>query len=310
MSIENNGELIHKILFESNDREADMIKLTSSLSRAEREAIRQYYDASYPTTGLIKDLKKKLSGDFQDLMYRLFLTRPEYDAEQYIRSMGGITTDTPALYELLFSRPQWILDEAKQAYFYKAKKQLIDELPKAFSNPVKKVIPIFLNTQRRVEKNPNPELCEKYADLLINEKPSNWINNEQIMKEIFATLSPEELVLTCRYYLRTTGTTVSEAVKKLSNYTKEFFLSLLTYVICPAEMFAKRINESIRGLGTDTNLLERVVLNRHDQDFTLIKKYYNQLFKNTVKEDIEDDTSGSYRKMMVNLINTLSEEDA
>lgn len=309
MSNGNTPEALHQIIFESRSRENDLIKFALNSSRAERESLRNNYDTAYPETGLIQDIQDRFSGNFKDLMYRLFLTRPEYDAEQYIRGMGGVSTDSPALYELLFSTPQWLIDETKNLYTRMTNKNLSDDLAKALPNPVKKVIPIFLNTQRRTEKNPNEQQCQKAAELLINEAPDNWIKNEQIVKDIFATMSPEELVLISRFYLATTGTSITEAVAKLSGNTREFLLSMLTYLINPAEMFAKRINESVKGLGTDTNLLDRIILNRHDLDLDLIKKYYYKLFNTSIREDIEDDTSGTYKKMLIALTNKLSPDD-
>lgn len=309
MSAEEASLLLHNILYASKQKEEDMVKYIAQTTRSDREIIRKTYDQAYPEMGLIKDINKKLSGDFQDICRRLFLTRPEYDAEQYERAMGGITKDRPALYELLFSRPAWLVEETKQAYFQKNQKNLETEVASAFSNPIKKVVPLFLTVPRRDNRNPSHELCQNLANELLSVKPAKWIEDQNIMTTVFAQCSPYELALVCRYYLKETGFMMLDVIKKFSSDIEEFFKELLSYVISPAEKFARRVKESVEGLGTDTNLLERIVLNRYDIDLFIIKQYYYQFYKTSVREDVEDDVTGGYKKVMTDLINQQTPED-
>ena len=61
-----------------------------------------------------------------------------------------------------------------------------------------------------------------------------WGTNGDIFRNIFAKNSPEELVLTMRYYFKTTGTNfIKECESKLSNKMKVFFRELNYNVINP-----------------------------------------------------------------------------
>lgn len=299
MSIQQRALQLHSILYNSKTRETDLVQFITSLTRDERLQVREKYNETFVSDeDLLNVLKKKLGGDFQDIVLKLFLTRAELGCQQIIRSLGLLTKNETAIYEIIFSSPKWLRDKIKTEYQLKQNKDMESDIVSAFSGKIKKVLPIFINGERRVNRNPNHSECEKLAYDLIAAKVENWIENEHIINDIFAGLSPHELVLTCRYFYKKTGNTVLDEVEKLPKNEKKFFNHLLFNVCNPAEMFAKKINESIKGLGTDTNLLERIIVSRYDIDMFLIKKYYQQLYKISAREDIEDDTSGAYKELV------------
>lgn len=306
-STEQLGEQLHSILFNSKKRAQEMVTFTLSLDRNQRIAVRKYYDSAYPQKGLIEDLKKKLGGDFEDLVVKLYLTREELDVEQLERAMGTLTSDEAAIYEIIFSRPLAFRQQIKEYYQQKTGKSLENELPKSLSNPVKKIIKIFLNSDRRPNGSADPGKCQQDAKTLADTK--NWIENQQILTNIFATDSPDELVLTSRYYNKIKGVHISKTIESFSKTTKTFFEYLFLFVINPAEGFARKLNESVTGLGTDTNMLERIVVSRNDVDMSNIKKYYKALYDVTLKEDIADDVSGDYKALVLPLLNIQNTED-
>ena len=84
---------------------------------------------------------------------------------------------------------------------------------------------------------------------------------------------------------------------------KKLLISIIHARINPAEYFASRINDAIKGIGTKDNLLIRIIVTRDEVDMPLIKRYYKQLYGNNMIDDIKKDTSGDYRKLLVALIN-------
>lgn len=310
MSINEKAIILHNILFSSEKKEEDLITLILSSTREDRLEIRKAYNEKYGDNGgCINDIKNKLGGDFQSLVIKLFLTRAELNAEQLIRAFGLLTSNESTVYEILFTSPKWLMEQTKIAYVYKTEKDFDKDLINFCSSRIGKVIPIFLNTERQVNENPDPQKCEKLAYELISAKVENWIEKENIIKNIFAVLSPHELILTSRYFYKKTGNTMIKEIEKLSSKESLFFSSLLLCVCSPAEMFANKIRDSIKGLGTNTNLLERVIVSRYDIDMYLIKKYYYQIYHSTAKEDIEDDTTGNHLKLIISLMNLQTSDD-
>ena len=72
-------------------------------------------------------------------------------------------------------------------------------------------------------------------------------------------------------------------------------------MISPAEYFAKKVNKAVKGLGTDNTTLIRILITRDEKDMPQIKQFYKQLFKKDMLEAIKDDTSGNYRKILLEL---------
>ena len=87
--------------------------------------------------------------------------------------------------------------------------------------------------------------------------------------------------------------------KEFSGDSKEALIGIIYAMLSPSEYFAKKVYKSIKGLGTDNNTLIRILVTRDEKDMPQIKQFYKQLYKKDMIEGIKDDTSGSYRKILV-----------
>ena len=158
------------------------------------------------------------------------------------------------------------------------------------------------NTKRVVNPNPNKKECEKYANILINNKPKDWVEKENIFKEIFIERSPEELVLIARYYLKNTGKNLINDIENKTDGNNRILLKEILYNnIMPHEIFADKIQKAIKGIGTNEELLSRALVSRCELDMPNMRDMYQTKYKITMKEDIIDDTSGEYQKLCVYL---------
>lgn len=55
-------------------------------------------------------------------------------------------------------------------------------------------------------------------------------------------------------------------------------------------------------MGTDDTTLIRVVVSRSEIDLEIIKKVYEQNYGRTLYEAVESETSGDYKKAILNVI--------
>ena len=69
----------------------------------------------------------------------------------------------------------------------------------------------------------------------------------------------------------------------------------------PPEYFATRINKALKGMGTKDALLIRILVTRDELDMPQIKEAYKRLYKKDMIKDIESDTSGDYKRLLVEL---------
>ncbi len=134
--------------------------------------------------------------------------------------------------------------------------------------------------------------------MLINAGEKHWIDDENVFKDVFVLTSPEEMVLVGRYYYKKTGVLLIDTIeKKLGGKAKTLLREIVFANIIPHELFAEKIYLSIKGLGTNTALLNRVLASRHGVDMPQIKEIYQWKYKISLKDDIIGDTSGQYQKL-------------
>lgn len=62
------------------------------------------------------------------------------------------------------------------------------------------------------------------------------------------------------------------------------------------------IKNSIVGLGTDEDSLNRAILSRAEIDMIKIKEEYFNVYKRSLVDDIIGDTSGDYKKFLLTLL--------
>ena len=247
---------------------------------------------------LYEDIKSKLSGHFKELCGYCFLTPMEFNAKMLKRGFKGLSVDDAAIFEILACHT---LEEYKQiqgAYKTETNKELTKDIEKNFSGSIKRNVLNMISTERRTNENPDKAQCEKLADLLINSGEKNWVEDENVFRDVFLLCSPEEMVLVGRYYFQKTGNNLIDVIeKKFSGKNKNLLREVVFANIIPHELFAEKLYNSIKGLGTNTAILNRVLAARHQVDMEEIKEIYQWKYNVSLKDDIIGDTSGSYQRL-------------
>ena len=247
---------------------------------------------------LYEDIKAKLSGHFKELCGYCFLTPMEFNAKMLKRGFKGLSIDEEAVFEILVCHTLEEYKQIQDAYRIETNRELVKDLEKNFSGALKKNVLNMISTERRENKNPDKGQCEKLATLLIDSGEKKWIEDENIFRDVFLLCSPEEMVLVGKYYFQKTGNNLIDVIeKKFSGKSKALLREIVYANIIPHELYAEKIRNSIKGLGTNTALLNRVLAARTGVDMDEIKEIYKWKYNVTLKEDIIGDTSGSYQKL-------------
>ena len=263
-----------------------------------RVYIANYYQSTYGTS-LFDDIKSKIGGDFGYCAAQLFLSPLDFCI---FHLKKGLDKKNEWAMEQLTSKTPEELQLIEDEYKKGTGKDLKTDITKAFSGAVGKNLINLFDTPRITNKNPNKEECENYANTLAKTDIKNWVEDENIFKEIFIKRSPEELVLIARYYLKITGKNFIETIEKIKgNNNKNLAKEIIYNNIMPYELFAEKIYLAIKGLGTDEEVLSRALVSRCDLDMDEMRNIYLSKYKVTMKDDIIGDTSGFYQKLCVYL---------
>lgn len=291
------AEILHQNLYgkKKDDIILDVIMNNNLVNRV---YIANYYQSTYGTS-LFDDIKSKIGGDFGYCAAQLFLSPLDFCI---FHLKKGLDKKNEWAMEQLTSKTPEELKLIEDEYKKGTGKDLKTDITKAFSGAVGKNLINLFDTPRITNKNPNKEECENYANTLAKTDIKNWVEDENIFKEIFIKRSPEELVLIARYYLKITGKNFIETIEKIKgNNNKNLVKEIIYNNIMPYELFAEKVYLAIKGLGTDEEVLSRALVSRCDLDMDEMRNIYLSKYKVTMKDDIIDDTSGFYQKLCVYL---------
>ena len=297
------AERLHQALF-GKDKEETTLYIVTNNNLEQRLLIAKSYGEKYGTP-LYEDIKKQLKGDFRELAGYMFLTPMEFNAKMLKRAFKGLSTDEQLVFEILAIHTPKEYQEIQEAFKVETKKELTKALEKAFSGGLKKDVLNLLTVPRRENPNPDKAFCEKLADKLIDAGEKRWIDDENLFKEVFIECSAEEMVLIGRFYYKNTGVSLIEAVeKKVSGKGKALLKEIIYGNIIPHELYAEKIRNSIKGIGTNTEVLNRCLAARCRVDMMQIKEIYKWKYNITLREDIKGDTSGMYEKLCIYIIDS------
>ena len=282
--------------------EKAIIEICIHRTNAQRLEIVKAYKAAYGRD-LIADLKSELHGKFEDGMIALFTDPIEYDADELRKAMKGLGTDEDTLIEIIASRPPNVLKLVKEKFNAKFKRDLEADVKSETSGTLRKLLIALLQCSRRTNTMPNEAECAAIADEIYKAGEAKLGTDESVFNKYFCSLSPHELAAVSREYHKKTGHTILQAIdKEFSGDSKKALRTIVYATLSPSEYFATRVHDAVKGLGTRDHLLIRVLVTRSEIDMPQIKQYYKQLFGKDMYDDVKNDISGDYRKLMLGII--------
>ena len=296
LSVKELGDLLYKSL-DTKDKEEAIIKVVENSNLEKRLQICLYYSETYGKS-LYSELKTKLSGHFKALAIHLFIHPITFYAKLLKKGLKSFGGDEDIILEALSFPNKEEMNQIESCFKTETGKDLIQEIEKNFSGVLKKNLINLISTPRGESHTPNPNKCEKLADLLISVGEGNWAGNDDIFKEVFIKSSGEELIFIGRFYYKKTGKNMLDIIeKKITGKNKILLKEVLYNNIIPQELYAEKIYNSIKGLGTNNSLLARVLVLRHEIDMDEINEFYKDKYKKEMKDDIIGDTSGNFQKL-------------
>ena len=263
-----------------------------------RVDIANYYQSKYEIS-LFDEIKSKVKSDFGYCAAQLFLSPLDFCIHHLKLGLKG---KNECVMEQLTSRTPEELKLIEDKYNKTTGKNLKDDIKKAFNGAIGNNLINLWDNKRIINPTPNKSDCENFANILIKNKPKDWVEQENIFKEIFIQRSPEELILIARYYLKNSGKNLIDDIEsKTDGNTRNLLKEILYNNIMPHEIFADKIRFAIAGIGTDEETLSRALVSRCELDMASIRDMYQTKYNTSLKEDIIGDTSKNYQKLCVYL---------
>ena len=278
-----------------------LIKICANRNNAQRQQIKAAYKTAFGRD-LLSDLKNELHGKFEDAMIALFTEPIEYDADQLREALHGAGTNEDTLIEIIVSRPPHILKQVVAKYQQKYNRSLEEDIKKDTHGTLEHLLVSLLQCKRSVNTMPNQMQCEQIAKEIFQAGEAKIGTDSSSFNKYFTTLSPTELACVAQHYHKLTGHTILDAIdKEFSGDSKKAFRTIVYATLSPSEYFATRVNDAIKGWGTKDHLLIRILISRDEIDMPQIKQYFKQLYGKDMVQEIQNEISGEYQKLMLEL---------
>ena len=298
--LEDTKKLIDFIKGKNKDDNA-LIKLVISKTNKERLQMKDEYNSTQ-NSDLIEDLKSAYSGHFKDVLVGLFYSPLDYDCYQIRKAVKGLGTDEEALIEILTTRSSEKIEQMKLRYKEMfSGRDMVEDIKSDTSGSFWTVLKALLENKRNSTTNPDLEDCQNCAQKLYD-SGINKKNTLETFTEILTQKSKEEIITIGKIYHKMSQSNILADIKNLfSGDTKKLLTGIVFGLLSPSEYFAELVRDAVKGLGTKDTTLLRIMVTRDEIDMPQIKQFYRQKYDKDMVDDIKDDTSGSYRKILVAL---------
>ena len=278
-----------------------LINLVLSKSKRDRYKLREAFK-EYTGKDLEESINKYLSGNFRRVFIDLFRNPTERDAIYLYKAMKGAGTDEDTVIEIICSRSNVELEKIRKEYEERYKENLEKRVTSETSGNFKNLLVSLLQCRRSENSMPDDAECRRLAEQLYKAGEGKLGTDDATFNKVFALSSPPELFSINQYYSQLSSRSLSQAVdKEFSGDLKTALNTILEAIISPPNYYARRVNKAVKGLGTNDKLLIRTICSREGIDMKEIRESYKNLFGKDMIEDIKDDTSGIYQKVLIAL---------
>ena len=280
---------------------SDITELISKKTQKQRMKLRQSYKKNYEVD-LMTDLKSNLAGLYKKIVLALFTDPVEYDVDLIYNSLKNDDSKN-ILINIFASRPDWYLNKIKNIFLKKYNIELEEHINNDTSDDFNKLLLQILQCKRSKNQAPDIDQCKQLADGLEQEESNNLSIDSPIINSIFMLLSPQELIMVCKEYHKSTERLLTDMVnEKFKGNVKKLLNAILMAKISPSEFFANALHEALADNSFDESIIS-ILISRADVDLNVIKKYYFKLYENDLADDIANKDKNEYINLLVGICN-------
>ncbi|XP_027030538.2 annexin A4 [Tachysurus fulvidraco] len=281
--------------------EAAIIAILSHRTIAQRQKIKEAYKVSVGKN-LEDDIKSELTGNFEKVVCGLLMSAPVYDAYELRNAIKGAGTDEACLIEILASRTNSEMKALTAVYKKEYEHDLEDDISGDTSGMFKRVLVSLATAGRDESTKVDEALAKQDAKEIFDAGEARWGTDEVKFLTILCVRNRNHLLRVFQEYQKISGRDIEDSIKReMSGCLEDVFLAIVKCLKSKPAFFAERLYKSMKGLGTTDSILIRVMVSRAEIDMIDIKAEFLKLYGKTLNSFIKGDTSGDYRKILLEL---------
>uniref|UniRef100_A0A8C8HWM5 Annexin n=1 Tax=Oncorhynchus tshawytscha TaxID=74940 RepID=A0A8C8HWM5_ONCTS len=222
-----------------------------------------------------------------DVVLALLKTPAQYDAQQLKLAMKGLGTDEDTLIEILASRTNKEIKEIKKVYKEEYKKELENDIKSDTGGDFRNALLSLCKATRNEETMVNQELADSDARALYEAGEKRKGTDCSVFIDILTTRSASQLRQVFEKYSKYSKVDVTKAIDlELKGDIENCLTAVVKCAGSKPAFFAERLNLAMKGKGTRTKILTRVMVSRSEVDMARIKQAYQKTFGKTLYQDI------------------------
>ncbi|XP_062398461.1 annexin A1a [Sardina pilchardus] len=298
-SAEGDAGVLDKAIKVKGVDETTIIDVLVKRSNAQRQQIKAAYTkaAGKPLEGA---LKAALKGELEDVVLALLRTPAQYDAQQLKLAMKGLGTDEDTLVEILASRTNREIRDIKLAYKEEYKKELEDDIKSDTGGDFRKALLALCKASKAEDNIVNEDKADSDARAIYEAGEQRKGTDCSVFIDILTTRSAPQLQKMFQMYSKYSKVDVSKAIDlELKGDIENCLTAVVKCAGSKPAYFAEKLYDSMKGKGTRSKILTRVMVSRSEIDLAKIKEEYQKKYDKTLYQDILDDTQGDYEKILL-----------
>ncbi|XP_048237869.1 annexin A6-like isoform X1 [Haliotis rufescens] len=299
---EQDAEVLKQAMKGLGTDENAIINVLAYRSNPQRMEIVSMYKTMFGKD-LIEHLKSELSGSFCDVAKFLCMAPAEFDAYLLRKAIKGLGTDEDVLIEVLCTRSNAQIQEIKKKYKEKFNKDLEKDIIGDTSGHFKRLLVTLVQASRSDATEVDRNKAHQDAKALYEAGEKKWGTDESKFNVILGSRSYPQLRAMFEEYKKISKKDIEDVLK--SEMSGDILRGMLTIVRCVKNKFghfARQLQKTMKGMGTDDDTLCRVVVSRCEIDMVQVKEEFEKLTGQTLQQYITDDISGDYRNIILALV--------
>uniref|UniRef100_A0A671WFR4 Annexin n=1 Tax=Sparus aurata TaxID=8175 RepID=A0A671WFR4_SPAAU len=289
------------VFFLAGTNEATITEVLAHRTIAQRQRIKEAFKQSVGKD-LADELSSELSGNFRSVILGLLMLAPVYDAYELKTAMKGAGTEEACLIDILASRSNAEIRTINAFYKKEYEKSLEDAVSGDTSGMFKRVLVSLLTAGRDESDKVDEAQAVVDAKEIYEAGEARWGTDEVKFLTVLCVRNRNHLLRVFEEYQKISGKDIEESIKReMSGCLEDVFLAIVKCLRNKQAFFAERLYKSMKGLGTTDSVLIRIMVARAEIDMLDIKAEFLKMYGKTLYSFIKGDTSGDYRKILLEL---------
>ncbi|XP_061590213.1 annexin A4 [Cololabis saira] len=281
--------------------EAAITAVLAHRTNAQRQRIKEAYKQTVGKD-LAEDLSSELSGNFRSVVLGLLMLPTVYDAFELKSAIKGAGTEEACLIDILASRSSNEINAINAFYKKEYGESLEDAVEGDTSGMFKRVLVSLLTAGRDEGNNVDKAQAAQDAKEIYEAGEARWGTDEVKFLTVLCVRNQNHLMQVFEEYQKISGKSIEDSIKReMSGCLEDVFLAIVKCMRSKPMFFAERLYKSMKGLGTTDSILIRIMVARAEIDMLDIKAEFQKMYGKTLHSFIKGDTSGDYRKILLEL---------